>query len=470
MDLTLSLNNALTGLQAAQTNLSVISSNIANAQTPGYSRETVPLESQIVGGNGAGVVTGLTQRQVDENLARAAREQDTIANAATTADTYFQQIQGLFGQVNSDDSLGTVFGKFASALQALAATPEDPIAQQSAVSAGQNIALKLNSMSAGVQQIRAGVDADLATSVTTLNTALQNIATYNNAITHAKANGESTASLEDQRDQALDQVSQLLGVHDFVRPDGSMVVLTTGGKVLVDNSAVQIAYTQSGTVTASTPTSPLTLNSLDLTGEITTGKIGALLELRDRQLPNLTAELNQFSENLFQAASTATLATTNSGLGATNDAHRFFAGVDLANGVDNAASIQVNPDLIVNPGLLDGTPASPDPSISQSLADGVNAPLAFAAAGNFANATTTTLNNYAAQMVGQTASAAAAASDNAKFQATLQTSFSARASGISGVNVDQELANLTIYQNMYAASAHVLSVVQNMLDTLLQIH
>ena len=141
MDLTLSLNNALTGLQAAQTNLSVISSNIANAQTPGYSRETVPLESQIVGGNGAGVVTGLTQRQVDENLARASREQDTIANAATTADTYFQQIQGLFGQVNSDDSLGTVFGKFASDLQALATTPEDPIAQQCAVSAGQNIAL-----------------------------------------------------------------------------------------------------------------------------------------------------------------------------------------------------------------------------------------------------------------------------------------------------------------------------------------
>jgi flagellar hook-associated protein 1 FlgK len=215
--------------------------------------------------------------------------------------------------------------------------------------------------------------------------------------------------------------------------------------------------------------SPLTLNSLDLTGEITTGKIGALLELRDRQLPNLTAELNQFADNLFNATSTANLATSNSGLGATNDANHFFAAVDLANGVDNAASIQVNPDLIVNPGLLDGTPANPDPSISQSLADGVNASLAFAAAGNFANATTTTLNNYAAQMVGQTASAAAAASDNAKFQSTLQTSFSARASGVSGVNVDQELANLTIYQNMYAASAHVLSVVQHMLDTLLQI-
>ena len=469
MDITLSLNNALSGLQAAQANLSVISSNIANAQTPGYSRETVPLESQIVGGNGAGVTTGLVQRQIDQNLSEAAREQDTATSFAATTDTYFQQIQSLYGQVNSSNSLGTVLGNFSSAMQALATTPEDPIAQQNAVSTGQNLAEKLNSMSSGIQQMRAGVDSDLASSVSTLNTALQNIANYNSAITHAKASGESTASLEDQRDQALDQVAQLMGVHDFLRPDGSMVVLTTSGKVLVDNSAVQLTYTQSGTVTATTPMSPLGLNSLDLTSEVTSGKIGALLNLRDQQLPNLTAELNQFTNNLFNATSSGNLGTTNSGLGATNDANHFFAAVDTTNGADNAATIQVNPDLFTNPGLLDGPPASPDPTIAQSLADGLNASANFAAAGNFASPTTTTLNNYAAQMVGQTANAAATASDNAKFQSSLQTSFNARASGVSGVSVDQELANLTIYQNMYAASAHVLTVVQNMLDTLLQI-
>jgi len=264
-------------------------------------------------------------------------------------------------------------------------------------------------------------------------------------------------------------VAQLMGVSDFTRPDGSMVVLTTSGKVLVDSSAVQLSYTQAGTVTATTPMSPLGLGSLDLTGEITTGKIGALLNLRDQQLPNVTAELNQFSNGLFNATSTPTLGTTNSGLGATNDANHFFAAVDVTNGVDNSASIQVNPDLIANPGLLDGTLANPDPTISQGLVDGLNAAQTFAAAGNFANSTTTSLNNYAAQIVGQTANAAATASDNASFQTSLQTSVQARASSVSGVSVDQELANLTVFQNMYAASAHVLSVVQNMFDALLQI-
>jgi flagellar hook-associated protein FlgK len=469
MDIGPSLQNALSGLHAAQANLSVISSNISNAQTPGYSRETIPLQSQILGGNGAGVTVGLTQRQVDDSLARSVRDQDTTTSAAMTTDSYLQQVQGLFGKVNGGNSLGDVFSKFSGALQTLSTTPEDPIAQVNAVSAGQNIVNNLNEMSSGIQQVRASVDSDIASSVSTLNTALQNIAGFNTAITHAKAADQSTAALEDQRDQELDQVAKLMGVHDFVRADGTMVVLSNTGKVLVDSNAKQITYTQAGTVTANTPMSPLTVDGIDITAETTTGKIGALLSLRDTQLPNVTAELNQFTNNLFTAAQAATLETTNSGIGATNDAKHFFAGVDLVNGIDNAATIQVHPDLLANVSLLNGPAANPDPSISQALASGVSSSASFAAAGNFTNATTTTLGDYASQMLGQVANASSAATDNAKFQSNLQTSFASRASSVSGVNIDQELANLTVFQNMYAASAHVLSAVQSIFNTLMQI-
>jgi flagellar hook-associated protein 1 FlgK len=468
MDVSLSLQNALTGLQAAQANLSVISSNISNAQTPGYSRETVPLTSQIVGGTGAGVLVGLTQRQVDVNLATSARQQDTVASAATVTDNYYQQIQGLFGQVNDGNSLGDVFNKFSSALQTLSTSPEDPVAQQSAVAAGQSMAEKLNSLSSGIQQIRAGADTQLATDVETLNAQLQSIAQYNTAINRAIVTGQSTAALEDQRDRALDQVSKLIGVNDFVRPDGTMVVLTSTGQVLVDSTAQTVSYSASGTVNAGTPLSALKVGNVDVTQSTNTGEIGALLSMRDTELPNLTAELNQFTNNLFSAAQSANLGTANSGLGATSDANHFFAGVDLTNGIDNAATIEVHPDLLSNPSLLDGPAANPDPSISQTLSNAINAPVAFAAAGNL-GATTATLSNYAGQMLGQTASATAAASDNSKFQTNLQTSFAARASAVSGVNIDQELADLAAFQNMYAASAHVLSAVNSMLNTLMQI-
>src|SRR5579885_1502042 len=393
MDVTLSLQNALTGLQAAQANLAVISSNISNAQTPGYSRETVPLYEQIVGDTGAGVLAGLPQRQVDQNLANSAMQQDTVASAANAINTYFQQIQGLFGQVNDGNSLGDIFNKFSSAMQTLSTSPNDPLAQQ-------------------------GVNA---------------------AITHAKAAGQSTATLEDQRDRALDQIAKLIGVQDFVRPDGTMVVLTTSGQVLVDSTAQQLSYTAAGTVTAGTQLSPLKVGNTDITQVTTSGEIGALLSMRDTQLPNLTDELNQFTNQLFNATQSANLATTNSGLGATNDANHFFAAVDTTNGVDNSATIQINPDLVTNPGLLAGPAANPDPTISQALANAVTSPMAFAPAGNFANGTTATLATYAGQILGQSASAAAAASDNATFQSHLQTAFAARASAVSGVNIDQEL-------------------------------
>jgi len=149
----IAIQNALSGLQAAQTSLSVISSNISNAQTPGYSRETVPLQLRTVGGTGAGVSVGLTQRQVDDSLARSARSQDTTASAASTTDSYLQQVQSLFGQVNGGDSLGDVFNNFSGALQTLATSPNDPVAQQNAVAVGQNMAQKLNEMSSGIQQV-----------------------------------------------------------------------------------------------------------------------------------------------------------------------------------------------------------------------------------------------------------------------------------------------------------------------------
>jgi flagellar hook-associated protein 1 len=469
MDVSLSLQNALTGLQAAQSNLAVISSNIANAQTPGYSREVVPLTTQVVGNVGSGVLVGVTQRQVDENLSGAAREQDTAASAAAATGSYFQQIQSLFGQVNDGSSLGDTFNKFSSALQTLSTSPEDAVAQQGAVAAGQTLAEKLNMMSAGIQQIRTGADNQLATDVQTVNAQLQNIAQFNAAITHDKAVGQSTAALEDQRDQALDAVAKLMGVHDFVRSDGTMVVLTGTGQVLVDSTAQTITYNATGTVTAGTVLSPLKVGNTDITTDTTTGEIGALLAMRDTQLPNLTSELNKFTNNLFSAAQAANLGTTNSGLGATNDAHHFFADVDLTNGIDNAANIQIHPDLVSNPSLLDGPAANPDPSISQALSDAINKPLNFPAAGNFGSASTVTLSGYAGQILGQVANATAAANDNAKFQSTLQTTFSARASSVSGVNVDQELAELTVFQNMYAASAHVISAVDNMLQTLMQL-
>jgi flagellar hook-associated protein 1 FlgK len=362
-----------------------------------------------------------------------------------------------------------------------------------------------------------------------------------------------------------------MDIQSFTRADDTMVVLTAGGKTLVNGIAEKLTFSPSGTASASAPLSKVTVNGIDITSEIKGGSIGGLLQMRDTQLPALTAELNQFTQSLFNTVQTppsaqiqtitgtiaagdtyqvtidgtvfntaalganpsaadlvnainaqlgattfkasvsngnnvlitdsagnpltstivqtagtgvtftpsTTLATSNSGTSALGDAAHFFAGVDTRPGnpppvpalnIDNAATITVNPSLVANPTLLNGSVANPDPTIAQRLSDALALTVqSFPPAGNFPAPLTTTLSGYAAQILGQNATAAATASSNSTFQTGVQTEISTRASSVSGVNMDEELANLQIYQTAYSASARVIQAVQSMFDSLLAI-
>lgn len=448
----------------------MLSGNIANAQTPGYSEETLSQTSATVPAGGAGVDTGIVQRESDPILTANLATQTSAASAASTTNDYLQQLQNLLGQVGSNNSIAAGLSAFQNAMQAVATTPQDPVAQSAAVNAGQELAQQLNDFSSGIQNLRQSVNGDIASSVATANTALQTIASLNTSIASLTAQGQSTATLEDQRDQAVSQLAQLVGVTTFTQANGMMVVMASGGQTLVDAGTVaQFGYTQSGTVTGATTLSPITLDGANVTSSITTGTIGALLQLGNTTLPGVTAQLNQFTNNLFNMASDPNLDTTNSGLNATNDANDFFANVNIAGGVNNAATIEVNPSLAQNPDLLQTGALGPDPTISANLANNLNGTASFAAAGGFANSMTTTLGNYAALMIGQTATLASQATQNNTYQSQLQTQMQNQLQSETGVNLDQELSNLEVYQNAYGASARVISTIQTMYDALMAI-
>jgi flagellar hook-associated protein 1 FlgK len=470
MGLDVALKDAMTGLRATQAQIQVISANIANAQTPGYSEQTITQTPIRMPGGGAGVTTSIIQRVSDQLLTGQIAKQSSASSAAATTNNYLQQLQSLLGQVGSGTTFTDAYNSFVSAMQTESATPEDPVAQSAAVNAGQQLAQQLNQFSSGIQNLRANADSDIGTSVTALNTALGQVAALNGSIAQVKAEGQSTATLQDQRDQALNQVAQLIGVTSYQRPDGSMVVLSSSGQTLVDGTNVStFGYTPSGVVTAGSPLSNVTLNGQNITSSITTGSIGALLQLRDQTLPAVTAEMNQFTNNLFNLSANSNLNTTNSGTNATNDANHFFANVNTASGLDNAATIQVNPSLLANTSLLYNGISGPDPTIATSIASALTGNTTFAAAGNFPSSMTTTMANYGSQIIGQAATAAANATQNNTYQSQLTTQMQNRLQAETGVNLDQELGNLTIYQNAYGASARVISTIQTMYDALMQI-
>jgi flagellar hook-associated protein 1 FlgK len=469
MSLTVALQYAVSGLTATQAQIQVISGNIANSQTPGYSTETLPQLATGSTDGGAAVITGEIQRATDTILHGAILGQTTASSAAATLNTYSQQVQNLLGQVGSGDTIADTLDNFTSAMQTLATTPQDAVAQASAVNAGQQLAQQLNSLSSGVQGLRGNADGQIGADVGTLNTALNTIAQLNGQISQLQAMGQSTATLQDQRDQSVAQVSQLVGISTYARPDGTLEVLTSQGQSLVDGTtANQFGFTPAGSVTATTALSPLTLDGTDVTSTTTTGEIGALLQMRDTTLPNLTAQLDQFTNNLFNQTTAPDLQTTNSGLGATNDANHFFAAVNTAGGLDNAATIQVNPDLVSNPTLLDTNAGSPDPSIAATLSSNLQATTNFAAAGGLA-AITTTLPSYVGDVIGSAANSAASATSNANDQSALLTQMQTQYSNATGVNLDAQLSTLVVYQNAYSASARVISTIQTMYDALMNI-
>lgn len=469
MSLEVALNYAVSGLTATQAQLQVLSGNISNAQTPGYTTETLPQFATSATNGGAAVVTGEVQRATDKILQSAILGQTTISGSAATLNSYSQQVQNLLGQVGSGDTLGDTFDNFMSAMQTLATTPQDAVAQESAVNSGQQLAQQLNNLSSGVQTLRQNADAQIANDVGTVNTALSAIGQLNGQISQLQALGQSTATLQDQRDQDLAQVAQYVGVSSYTRPDGTLEVLTTQGNSLVDGTTVnQYGYTAAGTVTATTTLSPLTLDGTDVTSETTTGELGALLQLRDTTLPAVTAQLNQFTNSLYGMTSSPDLQTTNSGLNATNDANNFFANVNIASGVDNAATIEVNPDLVSNPALLDTGTAGSDPSISATLSANLQSTTNFAAAGGLA-AIATTLGSYVGEFIGNAADQAASATANATDQSSLLTQMQSQYSNETGVNLDSQLSTLIVYQNAYSASARVISTIQSMYDALMNI-
>jgi flagellar hook-associated protein FlgK len=152
-----------------------------------------------------------------------------------------------------------------------------------------------------------------------------------------------------------------------------------------------------------------------------------------------------------------------------NSTNRFFANVNVASGIDNAATIEVDPSLVGNPSLLDGTANAPSPSIALALSNSfAQSTPVFAPAGNFPAPLTLTLGQYTGQILGQTSTAAANASDNNQFQTSVLQSVTTQASAVSGVNMDEELSHLTIFQNAYAASATVIQTVNSMFNSLLQ--
>jgi len=316
----------MSGLRANQAALSLVSSNVANAETPGYVRKTVNQVQTTTGTGSTGVSVVGVNRELDVYVQKQVLTETSGASYASTLSAALQRLQGIYGDPSSNSTLESAFNTLTAALQALSTSSDSPAARSTAVNAAQSLAQMLNSTSAGIQSLRSDAESSIKSSVDAANNAMQQIATINNQLLGTTGDDAAAASLLDQRDQYITQLSQLMDVRVLTNDRNQVTVFTNSGVQLVGSEAAKITFDAQGTVTPNTTwnsdPSKSTLGTLTLTfphggdidlistNSIRSGSIAANLQLRDQTLVQAQAQIDQVAGAMASALSDKVTAGT----------------------------------------------------------------------------------------------------------------------------------------------------------------
>ncbi len=302
------LNAALTGLRIAQQQISIISNNVANVGTPGYTRKILPQESQMINGSGVGVLANNVIRNVDLNLSRDLWTQISSSSFLDVKQVYLNRIQQFHGPPDKELSLAAEISRLHDSFASLADSPEDTFLQSNTVNQAVDTASKINELSRLITTLRNDAQGEIEGAVARINDLLSQIAEINVDISNNTGVGRSTAMMEDKRDDAIKSLSELMDLSFFQRGDGVVVVQTSEGVELASTRATLLTFRPTPQA-ASTyyPASaagvyvgdPLTdPGAVDITDDAPGGKLGGLLELRDETFPKQMAQLDELAHKM----------------------------------------------------------------------------------------------------------------------------------------------------------------------------
>ncbi|WJR76237.1 flagellar hook-associated protein FlgK [Bradyrhizobium sp. NP1] len=323
MGLSSALATAMSGLRANQAALSIISSNVANAQTPGYVSQSANQIEVASGGVGSTVLTTGVNRQLDLFVQNQLRTETSGGGYADQISNILNQLQSVYGTPGGNGTLESAYNNFTSALQALSTSPGNSSAQSVALTAAQSLAAQLNTTTKGIQSLRNNVNQDIGNSAAQANTAMQQIASINTQLQGLSPTDPQAATLMDQRDNALNQLAKLMDVRAVTDSSNQTSVFTSSGMQLVGAGlASTLTFNSPGTLDASKqynsdPTKSgvgtLALKlpngaTIDMAAPnmLSSGQIAADLKLRDQTLVQAQTQVDQLAATLASSLSNLT--------------------------------------------------------------------------------------------------------------------------------------------------------------------
>lgn len=324
MSLSSALSAAIAGLKVNQAGLALVAANVANADTPGYVRKTVTQVAMAGNNTGISVFMSGVQRELDTYVQSQLRTENSGASYATTRSQVLNQLQDVYGTPGTDNTIETVYNNFTNALQALSTSPDDSAARSAVLSAAQLLTQQLNQSSNSIQALRSNAELGIASAVTQANQAMSQIALLNQKIAAAGTDDSASATLLDQRDSYVDQLSQLMDINVIKGDHNQITVFTNSGIQLVGTQASKLNFDAKGTIGASSlwdadpnkrGVGTLTLESptggaVDLiqSNAIRSGTIAGYLQVRDQDLVQAQNQLDALASNMASALSDKTTA------------------------------------------------------------------------------------------------------------------------------------------------------------------
>ncbi len=439
-------------LDADQGALNTTTDNVANANTPGYSRqvtnlvESVPLEiGNLTLGTGVSIqgISGIRDAILQIRIQQETQQQGDLNSYVAAV----QQAQVNFTSTTAD--IGSEISSFFASLAQLSTSPTSIPARQAVLSAAQSIATTFNQVADNLQQQRDSLDLNISQSVQQVNTLTSQIASVNTQISTLQNTGRDASAFIDQRDQLIGQLSGLIGVNQIQTEKGGITLTTGNGTPLVTGGQSFALATQTNV----SGFQDIYAGTNDITSQVTSGSLGGSITARDRTLPELLTNLDTLAAGLANELNTA------------NE-----AGFDL-NGTAGGA-IFVPPAASGAGAAANLTVSITDPSLIAASSDGTAG-----SNGNVANlaavATNTTISGqtpsdyYAGIVFNIGNDVSNSTAELSSSQLTLNQLQDQRGS-ISGVDLNEEAANIVQYQQAYDAAARIVTTISDLMQTVIQ--
>ncbi len=442
-------------LAANQAALNATANNVANQNTPGYTRQVANFsagDTVTLGARGVSTSTGpqvTTSSVRDRVLEHRVQQQMQLQSSTGAESDVLTQIQSVFsvsgGTTAGSTQIGTALNSFFNSFTALAGNPSDAATQQGVLSAAQVLASTFNSAATQLAKVGTSLNVTLSSSVTAVNALTTTIAGLNKQIAGASPKGDAGA-LEDKRQLAIQQLSQYVGVDQIATENGGISLTTTGGTALVAGGMASALTAV--TVGNATQIQDSTGNSIS--AGLQGGSIGGQLKAQNVDLASATTALDALAYQVATAVNTqnsAGLTTSGSAGGAIFTVPATAAGAAAAMSV-----IPTNANAIAGAGVGEGVTGNTNATALANIA-------------NLVNGSGLTIVGMLSSLVGGVGSTASGLEEQNTAQKATLAQLTTQRDSLSGVSLDTEAANLSQYQRSYQAAAQLLTVLDRLMAT-----